>query len=101
MSVPTITWPYPVADPPRIDKEGAAEIVRVAFVFQHLQNIADTDWVKDLGIDRQIAERILTRLGQRGAGWLDFVTIATAYDGDFGMISAEMLDKEADAAKSE
>ncbi|MER6250460.1 hypothetical protein ABT224_03550 [Streptomyces sp. NPDC001584] len=93
MALTTTNFSYPVATPSRVDKGGPEDVVREAFVFQDQQNAVDAEWVLTLGVDRDVTERILTRLGQRGACWLDFVTIAAGYDGDFTMITDEMLDK--------
>lgn len=94
MFMTTTRFPYPAATPSPVDKEGPEGVVREAFVFQDQQNAVDAEWVKSLGLDTEASEKILTRLGQRGAGWLDFVTVAVAYEGNFAMVTDEMFDQE-------
>ncbi|MFF9095146.1 hypothetical protein ACF1AX_18685 [Streptomyces sp. NPDC014802] len=86
-------FPYPMANAPIAEKDGPDLVVRAAFVLQDQQNTADEKWVETLGLDPEVAEEILTRLGRRGACWLDFITDCVDYRGDFHEITDEMLDK--------
>lgn len=57
------------------------KLVTAALKLQYLHEEQDLLWLRDLGIQEDLASVILLRLGQRGGCWLEFVETVVQYRG--------------------